>query len=85
MASAQTSTAALRRETVQFVFSLRFWTPKTARVWAAQRGYAVRSVQSNDHVCIVHIRAAAEYHVKTLHRTYLEGQEGVSVGTAILR
>ena len=84
MASAQT-TAALRRETVQFVFSLRFWTPKTARVWAAQRGYPVLSVQSNDHVCIVHVKSVSEYVVKTLQRNYLEGQEGVSEGTAILR
>jgi len=82
---AMMSAPAPTRETVQYVFSLREWTPKSARAWVIQHGYTIHAVQSNDHVCIVHLRPPADYIVRTLQRHYLSGFEGISTGDAILR
>jgi len=77
--------SAPERVTVQYVFSLRTWTPKSARAWILKRGHTIHAVQSNDHVCIVHIRPSTDYIVRTLQRSYLAGSDGISVGDAILR
>jgi len=77
--------SAPERVTVQYVFSLRTWTPKSARAWVLQRGYTIHAVQSNDHVSIVHIRPPTDYVVRTLQRSYLAGSDGITVGEALLR
>jgi len=76
---------ALERGVVQYVFSLREWTPRTARAWILARGLTIHAVQSNDYECVIHLRPMSDYVVRSLHRTYLEGVEGVLVADATLR
>ncbi len=79
------TTTALERGVVQYIFSLREWTPRTARAWVLARGLTIHSVQSNDYECIIHLRPMSDYVVRSLQRTYLKDHEGVSAADATLR
>lgn len=77
--------SAPERVVVQYVFSLREWTPRTARVWVLARGLTIHAVQSNDYECIIHLRPVSDYVKQSLQRTYLKDHEGICTADATLR
>lgn len=70
---------------VQIVFSLRHWTPKGAKTWAADHGFELGHVKTDEYDVIVSLCERSSYVTTTMERSEFNLLQGVELVTAKAR